>query len=839
MAKKRNSNKKEVNPNTNVLESSRPFWRHRLFPAALFLLLSFVYFHQFVFSDRVLFGYDAGLDLRLGEGLGFWDKVETVAQPVWHMKMGGLPSSEEIRPQYFPTYPLYFFSSSFHRYIGWRYVITMFVAGLGMFLFLRHIKIKYLVALWGGVAYMSAPTLMGFTYAGQYAKMGVIALYPLMWLLLDRGLRNRRVLDFVGLAVLIGCGLYSPHPKMLYYALCGIGLYFVWRTWRLYKDERCLRTIAQRGGLFTLAVVLGLGLGAEGTFPLYVYTSSESKRAADVDLSGRSESDQLLFAQSWSLHPEEVVSLLVPEFGGFNRPNEGQSSYWGRNPGKDNSEYFGILVVLFALTLMPDVRRRPFFAFLFAGFLLALAFTLGGHTPVHWLAYHILPGLNMFRAVGMAAFLFAFPACVLSALALNALIYGEDQGRERLQKRLTVSGVGLLAFVSLIAAAPSGFTDAWVGGFYSEISQQKKMVLDASLEWLSRGAVYSFLTVAGALTLLWLQRRGHIGVGITICLLGLLNVADTWRISSEFLKYVNPKDYEDIRVSNSSARDRMRSDGDLFRVLPLPDYQILQQSGFSLEGIPSITGFHDLTVGRYDHALQYIQPVTRLFWSKYAQRRTVPYSDAELLSAIHPMLNLLNGKFIVVPASIPMDIDTNLFPLVGTVDNYTIYRNPDAMPWVYTVSSTREMAGKAALESIAQGEVDLSVMALVEAPLPFELDGGSTKEDKINLTAHNPSEGVIKISTDTEGPRLLILSENYQANWSVYVDGEKSSLIRANYVWKGVMIPAGSHEVEFRYRSNNVFWSRVVMLISLIAVLAAFLAFWFRQRGAVRIQADL
>ena len=50
------------------------------------------------------------------------------------------------------------------------------------------------------------------------------------------------------------------------------------------------------------------------------------------------------------------------------------------------------------------------------------------------------------------------------------------------------------------------------------------------------------------------------------------------------------------------------------------------------------------------------------------------------------MLNLLNGKFIVVPASIPMDIDTDLFPLVGTVGNYTIYRNPDAMPWVYTVS---------------------------------------------------------------------------------------------------------------------------------------------------------
>ena len=821
MVKKRGSIKNAAGAQPNEPDSPAPIWRHRFFPVAMFLLLSFVYFYQFIFSDRVLFGYDAGLDLRLGEGLGFWEKVETVAQPMWHMKMGGLPSSEEIRPQYFPTYPLYFFTSSFHRYIGWRYIITMFLAGWGMFLFLRHINVKDAVALWGGVAYMSAPTLMGFTYAGQYAKMGVIALYPLMWLLLDRGLRRRKLIDFVGLAVLVGLGLYSPHPKMLYYALCGVGLYFVWRTWRLYIEEREVRSAAQRGGLFMLAMVLGLGLGAEGTFPLYKYTSSESKRAADVELSGRSELDQLLFAQSWSLHPEEVVSLLVPEFGGFNRPNEGQSSYWGRNPGKDNSEYFGILVVFFALILVPDVRRRPFIAFLCGGFLLALAYTLGGHTPVHWLAYHVLPGLNMFRAVGMAAFLFAFPACVLAALALNAVVYGEDEDRDRLHKRLKVVGTGLVAFASIIAVSPAGFMDAWIGGFYSEIAPQKRLVLNASLGWLSKGALYTAITVAGALVVLWLHRKGYIGVGLLVCLLGLFTVADTWRIGSEFLKYVDPKDYEDVRTSNTNARELMRKDGDLFRILPLPDYQILRQSGFSLEGIPSITGFHDLTVGRYDHALQYVQPVTGLFWSKYAQGRDVPYSDSELLSAIQPMLNLLNGKYIVVPATLPVELDPEQFPFLGRADRYAIYRNPSAMPWVYTVSSTQEEAGKVALERLAQGEVDLSSVALVEAAPPFELDGGDTEGDVVEVTEHNAPEGIVRVSTQTEGPRLLVLSENYQANWSVYVDGKKCPLVRANYVWKGVFVSAGSHEVEFRYQSANVLWSRAVSGTSLLFVVVA------------------
>ena len=832
MSKSKESKKKIAAVETHESESCSSIWRNRFFPVAMFVLLSVVYFYQFILSDRVLFGYDAGLDLRLGEGLGFWEKVETIAQPVWHMKMGGLPSSEEIRPQYFPTYPLYFFTSSFHRYIGWRYIITMFVAGWGMFLFLRNKKLTYEIALWGGVIYMSAPTLMGFTYAGQYAKMGVIALYPLMWLLLDRGLDRIRCIDFMGLAVLVGLGLYSPHPKMLYYALCGVGLYFVWRTWRIFKVEQNVRRVAQRGGLFVLAMIFGLGLGAEGTFPLYKYTSSESKRAADVELSGRSESDQLRFAQSWSLHPEEVVSLIVPEFGGFNRPNEGQSSYWGRNPGKDNSEYFGIIVVFLAFVWVPEARRRPFVAFLCAGFVLALAYTLGGHTPVHWLAYHALPGLNMFRAVGMAAFLFAFPACVLAASALDALLYGDTSYQDQLQKRLKAVGIGLVAFASLIALSPSGFTDAWIGGIYSDISEQKRMVLAANLDWLSRGGLYAAFTVSGALIVFWLQRKGHISAGLLVCLLGLLTIADTWRISSEFLQYVNPREYEDVRTSNNNARELMQRDGDLFRVLPLPDYQILQQSGFSLEGIPSITGFHDLTVGRYDHVLQYIQPVTSLLWSKYAQGRETSYSDAELLSLIQPMLNLLNGKYLVVPSTLPMELDADQYPLVGHADNYTIYRNPSAMPWVYTVSATRKAKGKAALERISRGEINLSKLALIEVEPPFELDGGNTEDDITMVTEHNPPDGIVRVSTQSNGPRLLVLSENYQSNWSVYVDGQEQPLVRANYVWKGVFLSAGSHDVEFRYRSNNVFWSRTVSITSLFLIII--LSFFDYRRQRVR-----
>jgi len=839
MAKRKRPEKTDGNVNEERGEKPIPVWGKHWFPAALFLLLSLLYFHEFVLSDKVVYGYDAGLDFHKGEGMSFWEKVETMAQPMWNPQMGGLPQSEEIRPQYFPTYPIYFFTS-FHRYLGWRYILTMFCAGLGMFLFLKQIQIQRWVAIWGGVAYMSAPTLMAFTFAGQYAKMGVIALYPWMWYCLDRGLYSRRLVYFAGLAVTIAWGIYSPHPKMLYYALCGTGLYFLFRTYQYYQVERDAKQAASRVGLFVFAVVLGLGLGAEGTFPLYSYTGSESKRAAGVEGSGRTDEQQLAYAQSWSLHPEEVGSLIVPEFGGFRLPKEGGSTYWGRNPAKDNSEYFGVLVVLLALLVVPDLRRRPLIAFLCAVFVLALAYTLGGHTPVHWLAYYLLPGVKLFRSVGMAAYIFAFPACVLAALGLERLLAASegDRGDERalLQKRLWVGGGIIGGIALLLAVAPGTVVNLWNALFYSDIPSHKQQILLAGLEWLAKGGLYVALIVGGAVGVLFLRINRTISTGLMVAGLCLLTLCDTWRINQVFLKYENPNAHTNLSKENLRAKEFMQRDGDLFRILPLPDHPILQQSGLGIEGIPSMTGFNNLTVGRYDRILREIEPVTNLLWSKYALGREIPYADADLLAAIHPLINLLNGKYLVVPRGVALQPTDDRFPLVGELDNYRIYQNPQVMPWFYTVSRSKMMSDEGQIvEALRSGQVDLKNIALVEEDLSLTLTGdGDVALDQIDVLVHDPPAGLIRLRVRSEGARLLVVSENYQSNWSVVVDGQDAQMLRANYIWKGVVLPPGEHVVEFRYYSHMLAWSRMATFSSLLLVLVIFGGEFFRRRRAVQ-----
>ena len=69
-------------------------WERRYFPAAFFLFLSLVYFFEFPFSGDIIYGTDVGTDYHEGADMSFWEKVQTVSQPMWNPKMGGFPQSE-------------------------------------------------------------------------------------------------------------------------------------------------------------------------------------------------------------------------------------------------------------------------------------------------------------------------------------------------------------------------------------------------------------------------------------------------------------------------------------------------------------------------------------------------------------------------------------------------------------------------------------------------------------------------------------------------------------------------------------------------------------------------
>ena len=48
-----------------------------------------------------------------------------------------------------------------------------------------------------------------------------------------------------------------------------------------------------------------------------------------------------------------------------------------------------------------------------------------------------------------------------------------------------------------------------------------------------------------------------------------------------------------------------------------------------------------------------------------------------------------------------------------------------------------------------------------------------------------------------------MLTDKYDGDWDVTVDGQPATLLRCNFLMRGVQVPAGQHAVEFRFQPST------------------------------------
>jgi uncharacterized membrane protein YfhO len=76
--------------------------------------------------------------------------------------------------------------------------------------------------------------------------------------------------------------------------------------------------------------------------------------------------------------------------------------------------------------------------------------------------------------------------------------------------------------------------------------------------------------------------------------------------------------------------------------------------------------------------------------------------------------------------------------------------------------------------------------------------------------------------------QFAVFSEIYYAQgWDAYLDGKKVDYCRVDYVLRGMPVPAGNHQIEFRFEPHSyelgstitIFSSLVAYLLLLLAIL--------------------
>jgi hypothetical protein len=78
---------------------------------------------------------------------------------------------------------------------------------------------------------------------------------------------------------------------------------------------------------------------------------------------------------------------------------------------------------------------------------------------------------------------------------------------------------------------------------------------------------------------------------------------------------------------------------------------------------------------------------------------------------------------------------------------------------------------------------------------------------------------VVLRTTATE-PAILVLADMMAPGWQAEVDGQPSALLKADFILRAVALPAGEHEVRFRYQDPALRRGLTLTLVGLACVLA-------------------
>jgi uncharacterized membrane protein YfhO len=83
---------------------------------------------------------------------------------------------------------------------------------------------------------------------------------------------------------------------------------------------------------------------------------------------------------------------------------------------------------------------------------------------------------------------------------------------------------------------------------------------------------------------------------------------------------------------------------------------------------------------------------------------------------------------------------------------------------------------------------------------------------------YEPARVVVQANAAQEG--LLVLGDQHHPGWRATLDGQPAEIVRANHVMRGIVVPAGTHTVEYRLAPVSLRNGALVSLAALMLLVA-------------------
>ena len=698
------------------------------------------------------------------------------------------------------------------------------LASICFYLLTQIMRINPYLGIFGGLSYAFAtyhPILIG---AGHETKMIALGYLPAFIGGLILIYEKKHLWGLAITALFTGLLISANHPQISYYGIIiaifmTLGYIIHWVKARAFKTMIIALGIALLGGIIgVLCNIVVLATTME--------YSKESIRGGSVLADEKSNNNKTGlnkdYALSYSFNIKEPLVMMFPRiFGGSTgnlevsedkskaiealqqMPQElGQQLqgylqfYWGGiTKGTSGPPYSGAIVCMLALlglSFLPNKHKW----WMIGATVLAFMMSWGSYFESFnvFLLDH-LPMYNKFRAPSMIMVIPTFLFVMSAMIAAQHLLFEmEERSSERFKKGLYVVGaIFLFAITIYFSADFKSEGDKMLIDQVSQIqdAQQREAIMPSVRNFTNglqedRKSLFindflrSLMFVLVAAAALWLTMKKKVKANIALLVIIAFSMIDLLFIDSKYLNasnYQDPMEYEQ-NFSASPVNIEILKDTSTYRVFDISNGVETAFNGNALTSVfhQSIGGYHAAKLSIYQDLIE---------------KQLYKFPNCS------PTIDMLNTKYIIFrdPQSnqISYQVNPNAAGTCWLVDTISIIKDP-----VKVMSS---------LDSL-----NIRTTAVIEKELKTNI---STINNGDSIWLLNNKHDEINYQSNTSGTRFAVFSEvYYKDGWKAYIDGKETDIYKTNYVLRGLIIPAGKHEIKFEFKPSSYTKGRPIAIIA-------------------------
>lgn len=746
----------------------------------------------------------------------FWvEEVKNFIFPLWNpYYFNGHPLFATLQPGVLYPFSFLFLILPFDWAFNLNIELHFILSGLFTYYLARGIKASQGASIISGMAFMLSGYLI--SVHNLLSTLLSVTWVPLFFLVYFSALKK----NSLGLALisgLVGTFMFLGGGVEVSYLTFGI-TFVITLLPELILEKEMLPDIKRRLFLYLVFCLTFFGLSAVQLIPFMELSQ----------LSIRSEGLTYKQAGTWSMHPFDLVEFFIPDqYGMATDPQK----YW-KYENWLKTIYMGAASFILAVFYVRFGGQRAKGLLLL--FFISVGFALGSNTLFHHFLFDYLPFFNKLRYPVKFIFLAILILSLAAGLGYDYFkkqLEGNDsQNQKKMNSILTLGFLFMIAFGVL-----SLFNDPIVtylkgkGWDYPEYNH-------TALNLLNIKRLFAFTSLF--CLSLFLYSKPVFKKPFMLVLIVSIFGLDLFYANWNFYGKMNYKKYQELGENPKF----IKSDPEFFRIYV--DFKTRKREVKEKSGLKGIDlrkeKFLQSHIGKQQIMNADGVGVTeqKRFQNMINVVKIAPNKDSTQL------LNLMNVKYVIsmkhiaspdyelVHSYIPIPKDPEERKKFENSTHVKIYENKKVIPRAFLVPNCRVITSDKQYNDVLQSKIfdPTRVVLLDVEPKGFPCGEEKNLEILNPVTIDSYKSNSVELSVDSSKRQLLFMSESFYPGWKVYVNGEEKEILRANYLFRAIVVEPGKHSVRFEY---DPFSFKLGLAITILTILLC--GIYFIRRSLRRV----